>query len=115
MVLPGKVIEMKCFLSPILRPLAGLTVLLGTRGIRAVLAENFLLKQQLLVMRRSRWRAPNLRTAQYFAPFSGDTREFRQRVSERVPGQEVSPHARIPHASRLAAGTQSASPFNCAR
>ena len=63
MGLPGRVIDMKCFLSPILRLLAGLTVFVGTRGIRAVLAENFLLKRQLLVMRRSRRRAPNLRTA----------------------------------------------------
>ena len=46
-----------------LRLLAGLITLLGTRGIRAVLAENFLLKRQLLVLRRSRRRAPNLRTA----------------------------------------------------
>ena len=43
--------------------LAGLTTLLGTGGTRAVLAENILLKQQLLVLRRSRRRAPNLRTA----------------------------------------------------
>ena len=32
-------------------------------GTRAVLAENILLKQQLLVLQRSRRRAPNLRTA----------------------------------------------------
>ena len=63
MELPGKVIDMKYLLSPILRLLAGLTTFLGTRGIRAVLAENFLLKRQLLVMRRSRRRAPNLRVA----------------------------------------------------
>src|ERR1039458_7472782 len=61
MELPGEVIDMKCFLSPILRLLAGLTAFVGTRGIRAVLAENLLLKRQLLVMRRSRRRAPNLR------------------------------------------------------
>jgi transposase InsO family protein len=46
----------------ILRLLAGLITLLGGRGTRAVLAENLLLKQQLLVMQRSRRRAPNLRT-----------------------------------------------------
>src|ERR1019366_8109240 len=63
MELPGEVIDMKCFLSPILRLLAGVTAFVGTRGIRAVLAENLLLKRQLLVMRRSRRRAPNLRTA----------------------------------------------------
>ncbi len=63
MVLAGKVIDMKQLFWLILRPVAGLTTLLGSRGIRAVLAENFLLRQQLLVMRRSRRRAPNLRTA----------------------------------------------------
>ena len=43
--------------------LAGLAVLLGTGGTRAVLAESILLKQQLLVLQRSRRRAPNLRPA----------------------------------------------------
>ena len=42
--------------------LAGLAILLGTGGTRAVLAENILLKQQLLVLQRSRRRAPRLRT-----------------------------------------------------
>jgi putative transposase len=41
--------------------LAGLAILLGTGGTRAVLAESILLKQQLLVLQRSRRRAPNLR------------------------------------------------------
>src|ERR1035438_8321462 len=36
---------------------------LALGGTRAVLAENMLLKQQLLVLQRSRRRAPNLRTA----------------------------------------------------
>src|SRR5260370_8633223 len=63
MVRPGKVVDMKCLPSPILRLLAVLITLPGTRGIRAVLAENFLLKRQLLVLRRSRRRAPNLCTA----------------------------------------------------
>ena len=43
--------------------LARLAVLLGTGGTRAVLAENILLKQQLMVLQRSRRRAPNLHTA----------------------------------------------------
>ena len=43
--------------------LAGLAILLGTGGTRAVLAESILLKQQLLVLQRSRRRAPNLRPA----------------------------------------------------
>src|ERR1017187_6662735 len=42
--------------------LARLAILLGTGSTRAVLAENILLKQQLLVLQRSRRRAPNLRT-----------------------------------------------------
>src|ERR1039458_3370428 len=46
--------------------LARLAVLLGTGGIRAVLAENILLKQQLLVLQRFRRRAPNLRPADRF-------------------------------------------------
>jgi putative transposase len=61
--LTGKVIEMEYWFWPILRLLAGLITVLGSGGIRAVLAENLILKQQLLVMRRSRGRAPNLRTA----------------------------------------------------
>jgi hypothetical protein len=32
----------------------------GPGGVRAVIAENLLLKQQLLVLRRARQRAPNL-------------------------------------------------------
>jgi hypothetical protein len=34
--------------------------LCGPGGVRAVIAENLLLKQQLIVMRRGRHRAPNL-------------------------------------------------------
>jgi hypothetical protein len=60
----GKVALMKDFLLLIVRLLAALTPVLGHRGTRAVLAENLLLKQQqLLVMQRSRRRAPNLHTA----------------------------------------------------
>ena len=40
--------------------LGRLAILLGTGGTRAVLAENILLKQQLLVLQRSRRRAPSL-------------------------------------------------------
>jgi putative transposase len=46
--------------------LAGLAVLLGTGGTRAVLAESILLKQQLLILQRSRRRAPNLGAADRF-------------------------------------------------
>jgi len=34
--------------------------LCGLGGVRAVIAENLLLKQQLIVLRRARQRAPNL-------------------------------------------------------
>jgi putative transposase len=34
--------------------------LCGPGGVRAVIAENLLLKQQLIVLRRARRRAPNL-------------------------------------------------------
>ncbi len=44
--------------------LVGLIVLLRPDGIRSVLAQNLLLKQQLLILRRSRRRAPNLRTTE---------------------------------------------------
>jgi putative transposase len=54
---------MEYWFWPILRLLAGLITVLGNGGVRAVLAENLVLKQQLLVMRRSRRRAPNLRTS----------------------------------------------------
>jgi hypothetical protein len=40
--------------------------LLGPGGAKAIIAENFLLKQQLLVVTRSRRRAPNLSTADRF-------------------------------------------------
>jgi putative transposase len=43
--------------------LARLAILLGPSGIRTIVAENILLKQQLLVLQRSHRRAPNLRTA----------------------------------------------------
>jgi hypothetical protein len=68
MVIRDKVIGMKDLLLLTLRLLAALVTLLGTRGIRALLAENLLLKRQLLVMRRSRRRAPNLRTADRVLP-----------------------------------------------
>ena len=53
---------MKNAIVVLMHLLAGLVVLLGPGGTRAVLAENMLLKQQLLVLQRSRRRAPNLRT-----------------------------------------------------
>jgi hypothetical protein len=43
--------------------------LCGPGGVRAVIAENLLLKQQLIVLRRARQRAPNLE-----ATFKASTR-----------------------------------------
>lgn len=54
---------MKNAILVIVHLLARLAVHLGTGGTQAVLAENILLRQQLLVLQRSRRRAPNLRTA----------------------------------------------------
>jgi hypothetical protein len=39
-----------------------LSILLRSRAVKSLVAENVLLKQQLLVLRRSRLRAPNLRS-----------------------------------------------------
>jgi hypothetical protein len=54
---------MKIAIVLLVHLLTGLALLLRTGGTRAVLAENILLKQQLLVLQRSRRRAPHLRTA----------------------------------------------------
>jgi len=54
---------MKNAMVLLVKLLARRAILLGTGGTRAVLAENILLRQQLLVLRRSRRRAPNLRPA----------------------------------------------------
>jgi hypothetical protein len=43
--------------------LATLARLLGPGGLRSVVAESILVKQQLLILNRSRQRAPNLRTS----------------------------------------------------
>ena len=43
-------------------------------GVRAVIAENLLLKQQLIVLRRSRQRAPNLRVGD--RPYADSGRFF---------------------------------------
>ena len=43
--------------------IATLARLLGPGGIRSVVAESVLIKQQLLILNRSRQRAPNLRSS----------------------------------------------------
>ena len=43
--------------------IATLARLLGPSGIRSVVAESVLIKQQLLILNRSRQRSPNLRSS----------------------------------------------------
>ena len=43
--------------------IATLVRLLGPGGIRSVVAESVLIKQQLVILNRSRQRSPNLRTS----------------------------------------------------
>ncbi len=43
-----------------------LAKMLRSRGIKAIIAENLLLKQQLNVLGRSRRKAPNLKTSDRF-------------------------------------------------
>ena len=52
---------MKDLLLPLLHLAVTAAKLCRPGGVRAVIAENLLLKQQLIVLRRSRQRAPNLR------------------------------------------------------
>ena len=52
---------MKDLLLPLLHLAVTAAKLCRSGGVRAVIAENLLLKQQLIVLRRSRQRAPNLR------------------------------------------------------
>ena len=47
--------------------MATLTRFLGPGGIRSVIAESVLVKQQLLILNRSRQRSPNLRTSDRLA------------------------------------------------
>src|SRR6185295_10799943 len=52
---------MKDVLLTLLHLAVTTATLCGPGGVRAVMAENLLLKQQLIVLRRARQRAPNLR------------------------------------------------------
>ena len=52
---------MKDLLLPLLHLAVTAAKLCRPGGVRAVIAENLLLKQQLIVLRRARQRAPNLR------------------------------------------------------
>ena len=51
---------MKCLLLTLLHLTVMTATLCGPGGVRAVIAENLLLKQQLIVLRRPRQRAPRL-------------------------------------------------------
>jgi len=51
---------MKVLLVLLAHSLAALARLFGPGGLKTVLAENLLLKHQLLILTRSRKRAPNL-------------------------------------------------------
>ena len=53
--------RMKDFLLTLLHVAVTTARLCGPGGVRAVIAENLVLKQQLIVLRRARRRAPNLR------------------------------------------------------
>jgi hypothetical protein len=54
--------EMRDLVILFVHVIATLTRLLGPGGIRSVVAESVLVKQQLLILNRTRQRAPNLRT-----------------------------------------------------
>jgi glutamyl-tRNA reductase len=51
---------MKGLLLLLIHLVAGLARLLGPGGVRGLVAENLLIKQQLLILSRTRQRAPNL-------------------------------------------------------
>jgi putative transposase len=55
--------EMRDLVSLFVHVIATLTRLLGPGGIRSVVAESVLVKEQLLILNRSRQRSPNLRTS----------------------------------------------------
>jgi len=55
-------VRMKDFLLTLLHLAVMTAKLCGPGGVRAVIAENLVLKQQLLVLRRGRRRAPSLAT-----------------------------------------------------
>ena len=48
--------------------IATLARLMGPGGLRSVVAESLLVKQQLLILNRSRHRAPNLRASDRSSP-----------------------------------------------
>jgi len=58
--------RMKDIFIPLVHLLTTVAKLLGPGGAKAIIAENLLLKQQLLVITRSRRRAPNLSNADRF-------------------------------------------------
>jgi putative transposase len=61
--MPPKLLAMRELVVLVPHLFTRLVTLLGHRGIRAVVSENLMLKHQLLVIRRSRRRAPQLQPA----------------------------------------------------
>ena len=73
--------------------IATLARLMGPGGLRSVVAESLLVKQQLLILIRSRHRAPNLRASDRIltgvcalfmrpgVPFFASTRDVRRRIA----------------------------------
>ena len=61
-----KLVRMKDLALIVIHVLATTAKLLGPGGVRAVMIENALLRQQLIVLRRSRRRPPNLTTLDRF-------------------------------------------------
>lgn len=62
---------MKDLLILLIHQLTTIARLIGPGGAKAVVADNLLMKQQLLVMNRSRKRAPNLTALIASCPGSG--------------------------------------------
>ena len=63
---------MKDLLLTLLHLAVMTTTLCGRGGVRAVIAENLLLKQQLIVLRRPRQRAPHLTASAELVKVLGD-------------------------------------------
>jgi len=63
---PGRVEKMKTLLLLLIHAVITVFKLLGPGGLRAVVAENCIIKQQLILLNRSRKRAPNLTTLARF-------------------------------------------------
>ena len=79
---------MKDFLLTLLQLAVTTAKLCGRGGVRAVMAENLLLKQQLIVLRRARRRAPSLSRATVCSADSGRSSSVHN-TSERSPSHSA--------------------------